>query len=61
MLTNGAFGIGSYYAYGTSATITTGQSGTMQFIERIQSNGDGTITWWTSSVTFTKGLMTTVL
>lgn len=61
LLTNGAFGIGSYYAFGSDATITTGQSGTMQFIERIQSNDDGTITWWTSNVTFTKGLMTTVL
>lgn len=61
LLTNGAFGIGSYYAFGSAATITTGQSGTMKFVERIQSNSDGTITWWTSSVTFTKGLMTTVL
>ena len=61
LLTNGAFGIGSYYAFGSSATITTGQSGTMTYISKIQDNGGGSITWWTSTVTFTKGLMTTSL
>lgn len=61
LLTNGPFGIGSYYDFGSSATITTGCSGTLRYISRIQDNGDGSITWWTSSIYFTKGLMTTQL
>lgn len=61
ILTNGGFGVGSYYAFGTTATISSGESGTMKYIEKIQDNGDGSITWWTSSVTFKKGLMNTSL
>lgn len=61
LLTDGAFGIGSYYNFGATATITTGQSGTLTCISRIQANSDGGITWWTSSINFTKGLMTTIL
>lgn len=59
LLTNGAFGIGSYYNFGTEATITTGQSGTISYIEDIWDNGDGSIGWRWSTLTFTKGLMTT--
>lgn len=55
-----SFGV-SDYQDGGSVTYTEGQSGTMQYIKRIEDNGDGTISWYGSSITFTKGLMTTSL
>lgn len=82
LLTDGAFGIGSYYSFGSEATITVGQTKTITFatdlnlefkystITNLQRT-DGTYyssieyvsgySWKLprSSVTFTKGLMTT--
>ena len=82
LLTNGAFGIGSYYNYGTSATITVGQSKTITFATDLSltftyshlynlqcTNGQyypdvsyiSGYSWNLprSSISFTKGLMTT--
>lgn len=42
-------------------TTTEGGNGTMNFISKIQDNGDGTITWWNSSVSFINGIMTSQL
>ena len=42
-------------------TTTEGGNGTMNFISKIQNNGDGTITWWNSSVSFINGIMTSQL
>lgn len=45
----------------TGTTTTEGGNGTMNFISKIQNNGDGTITWWNSSVSFINGIMTSQL
>lgn len=42
-----------------SDTAWVGQNGSLQFVTDIKDNGDGTITWWTSEITFKKGLMIT--
>lgn len=83
LLTDGPFGIGSYYSYGNSATITVGQSKTITFGTSLSMNFTFSKLYnvqctngqyypeieyisgynWSlprSSVTFTKGLMTTV-
>ena len=82
LLTDGPFGIGSYYSYGNSATITVGQSKTITFGTSLSMNFTFSKLYnvqctngqyypeieyisgcnWSlprSSVTFTKGLMTT--
>lgn len=82
LLTDGPFGIGSYYSYGNSATITVGQSKTITFGTSLSMNFTFSKLYnvqctngqyypeieyisgynWNldrSSVTFTKGLMTT--
>ena len=61
LLTNGPFGIGSYYNFGSNATITTGASGSQKFIVDIRDIGGGAIEWTWKYLTFTKGLMTTSL
>lgn len=77
LLTNGPFGIGSYYDYGSSATITTGQSGHLTYISSLSASWTNmsltgtynvpnlcqnlSINWTTSNLYFTKGLMTTTL
>lgn len=77
LLTNGAFGIGSYYNFGSDATITTGQSGSITYIDDISAtwtniNLTGTynvsnlcqnlkMNWHWTTIHFTKGLMTTTL
>lgn len=51
--------IAVYRGTSTSATATFCGNGTVNYISRIDSNGDGTITWYNSSLTFTNGLLTT--
>lgn len=41
----------------TSEMAYIGATGTLKYISKIQDNGDGTITWWNSSVSFENGLM----
>lgn len=41
----------------TSTTATTGANGTLDYISAIEDNGDGTITWWESSMKFINGIM----
>lgn len=45
----------------TSTTATTGGNGTVDYISKIQDNGDGTITWWESSIRFINGIMVSQL
>ena len=45
----------------TSTTATTGGNGTLEYISKIQDNGDGTITWWESSIKFINGIMVSQL
>ena len=40
---------------GTLAYI--GATGKFEYISKIRDNGDGTITWWNSTVSFENGLM----
>ncbi len=44
-----------------STTAYIGATGTFHYISKIQDNGNGTITWWESSVHFENGLMTSSL
>ena len=53
--------ISVYKGTSTSATSTECGSGTINYISRIQDNGDGTISWWGNTLTFKNGLMTTSL
>lgn len=53
--------VGSYVPAGTDSTCYQGQSASQTFVTKIEDNGDGTIAWYTSTITFTKGLMTTSL
>lgn len=64
LLTNGAFGIGSYYGFDSEATITTGCSGSITVVTDISNNwtpASGKAEWNYATITFTKGLMTTSL
>ena len=54
-------GITDYLDPGTSGTYYQGQSASQSFVTNIENNEDGTITWYTKTITFTKGLMTTNL
>ncbi len=45
----------------TSTTATTGGNGTMNYISNIQDNGDGTMSWTTTSVQFINGIMVSQL
>lgn len=53
--------IAVYRGTNTSATATFCGNGTVNYISRIDNNSDGTITWYSSSLTFTNGLLTTSL
>lgn len=53
--------IAVYRGTDTSATATFCGNGTVNYISRIDNNSDGTITWYSSSLTFTNGLLTTSL
>lgn len=53
--------VGGYVPAGTSSTCYQGESASQTFVTDIEDNGDGTITWYTKTITFTKGLMTTSL
>lgn len=55
------FGISDYLEPGASGTYYQGQSAAQTFVTDIQNNPDGTISWYTKTITFTKGLMTTSL
>ncbi len=55
------FGVADYLGPGTSGTYYQGQSASQTFVTNISDNGDGTISWNTRTITFTKGLMTTSL
>ncbi len=55
------FGIADYLGPGASGTYYQGQSASQTFVTNISDNGDGTISWHTRTITFTKGLMTTSL
>ena len=54
-------GVADYLGPGASGTYYQGQSATQTFVTNISDNGDGTISWTTKTITFTKGLMTTSL
>lgn len=54
-------GVADYLSPGTSGTYYQGQSASQTFVTNISDNGDGTISWTTKTITFTKGLMTTSL
>lgn len=45
----------------TSTLAYVGATGTFRYISRIDDNGDGTITWWNSTVSFENGLMVSEL
>ena len=53
--------VGSYVSPGSDLTVYQGESGAQSFVTNISDNGDGTISWTTKTITFTKGLMTTSL
>lgn len=53
--------IAVYRGTSVSATATFGGTGTMTYISKIQDNGGGSITWWTSEAYFTNGILTTEL
>ena len=50
-----------YLAPGESGTTKEGQTASQTFVTRIENNSDGGITWYTRTITFTKGIMTTNL
>ena len=54
-------GVADYLGPGASGTYYQGQSAPQTFVTNISDNGDGTISWTTKTITFTKGLMTTSL
>ena len=54
-------GVADYLGPGASGTYYQGQSAPKTFVTNISDNGDGTISWTTKTITFTKGLMTTSL
>ena len=45
----------------TSTTTTEGGNGTLKYISKIENNGDGTITWYNSTVQFINGIMVSQL
>ena len=45
----------------TSTTTTEGGNGTFKYISKIENNGDGTITWYNSTVQFINGIMVSQL
>lgn len=45
----------------TSTTTTDGGSGTLRYVKKIEDNGDGTISWTTTSVEFINGIMVSQL
>ena len=53
--------VGPYVSPGSDLTVYQGESGSQSFVTNISDNGDGTISWTTKTITFTKGLMTTSL
>ena len=64
LLTNGVFGIGSYYSFNSDATITTGRTGSIQVVTDISTGwtpAEGRATWSYKEIGFTKGIMTTDL
>ena len=61
VLSTAKLGVAPYGAIGSSLTYYQGQSASQSFVTKIENNGDGTITWYTRTITFTKGLMTTSL
>lgn len=61
VLSTPKLGVAPYGAIGSGLTYYQGQSASQSFVTKIENNGDGTITWYTRTITFTKGLMTTSL
>lgn len=61
VLSTPKLGVAPYGAIGSSLTYYQGQSASQSFVTKIENNGDGTITWYTKTITFAKGLMTTSL
>lgn len=45
----------------TNTTTTDGGSGTLRYVKKIEDNGDGTISWTTTSVEFINGIMVSQL
>jgi hypothetical protein len=43
LLTNGAFGIGSYYSFGSNATITTGKTRSISFLTSVGYHSDDSV------------------
>lgn len=62
VITSGWFGISDrWYGKDADATMKSGTSGTIDLVSRIRDNGDGTITWWTHSYYFYKGILNTTM
>ena len=53
--------VGDYADTDTSITVFSGQTASQTFVTKIENNSDGGITWYTKTITFRKGLMTTNL
>lgn len=45
----------------TSTTTTEGGNGTLRYVSKIEDNGDGSISWTTTSVQFINGIMVSQL
>ena len=56
LLTNGSFGIGSYYDYGKDATITVGQSKTITYVSSVDKSPTVTVNLSVNYTTFNKTL-----
>ena len=54
-------GVAPYGSVGTNLTYNPGQSASQSFVTSLKDNGNGTFTWETKTITFTKGLMVTSL
>ncbi len=55
------FGVTDYLDAGSQGAFHQGQTGSQTFITNIKNNDDGTISWETKTINFTKGIMTTSL
>ena len=55
------FGVADYLDADSKGSFHQGQTGSQTFITNIKNNGDGTISWETKTINFTKGIMTTSL
>lgn len=60
-LSTPSLSIGPYASASSDSTVYEGETGSQTFVTGISQAADGSISWQTETITFTKGLMTTVL